>query len=124
MKCMTEESTFVQLFLSFSVVPEVEVTSDAPNNRIIIGGTITLTCSISRGNPTSYTYEWSIVGSNDKITETSSTLTVSVTSVNQLGTYECRVDNSIGTGRGNITIVEGGTFLCTFVNIDLCMMMQ
>ena len=122
---MTEESTFVQLFLSFAVVPEVEVTSNAPNNRINIGGTITLTCSVTRGNPTSYTYEWTLVGSNDKITETSNTLTVSVTSVNQLGTYECIVDNGIDIddGRGNITIVEGSKFLCTFVNIDLCMVM-
>ena len=63
------------------------------------------------------------MGSNERITETSNTLTVSVTSVNQLGTYECVVDNSIGTGRGNITIVEGSKFLCIFVNIDLCMMM-
>ena len=123
MKCMTEESTFVQPFLSFAVVPEVEVTSNAPNNGINIGGTITLTCSVSRGNPTSYTYEWSLWGSNDRITETSNTLTFSVTSVNQLGTYECIVDNGIGTGSGNITIVEGSKFLCTFVNIDLCMMM-
>ena len=95
----------------FAVVPEVEVTSDIPNNRINIGGTITLTCSVSRGNPASYTYEWSLVGSNDKITETSNTLTVSVTSLNQLGTYECIVDNGIGTGSGNITIVEGSKFL-------------
>ena len=63
------------------------------------------------------------LGKQCKITETSNTLTVSVTSVNQLGTYECIVDNSIGTGSGNITIVEGSKFLCTFVNIDLCMMM-
>ena len=63
------------------------------------------------------------MGSNDRITETSNTLTVSVTSVNQLGTYECIVDNGIGIGRGNITIVEGSKFLCTFVNIDLCMLM-
>ena len=63
------------------------------------------------------------MGSNDKITETSNTLTVSVTSVDQLGTYECIVDNGIGTGREIITIVEGSKFLCIFVNIDLCMMM-
>ena len=97
----------------FAVVPEVEVTSDFPSGRINIGGTITLTCSVTRGNPASYAYEWSLVGSNDRITETSNTLTVSVTSVNQLGTYECIVDNGIGTddGRGNITIVEGSKFL-------------
>ena len=113
----------LNLPVPFAVVPEVEITSDAPSGHIIFGGTITLTCSVTRGNPTSYTYEWSLVDSNDKITETSNTLTVSVTSVNQLGTYECIVNNGIGTGRGNITIVEGSKFLCIFVNIDLCMMM-
>ena len=113
----------LNLPVPFAVVPEVEVTSDFPSGRINIGGTITLTCSVTRGNPTSYTYEWSLVDSNDKITETSNTLIVSVTSVNQLGTYECIVDNGIGTGRGDITIVEGSKFLCIFVNIDLCMMM-
>ena len=114
---MTEESTFVQLLLSFAVVPEVEVTSDPPSGRINIGGTITLTCSVTRGNPISYTYEWSLVGSNNKITETSNTLTVSVISVNQLGTYECIVNNSIDIddGSGNITIVEGSKFLCILI---------
>ena len=102
----------LNLPVPFAVVPEVEVTSDPPSGRINIGGTITLTCSVTRGNPTSYTYEWSLVGSNDKINETSNTLTVSVTSVNQLETYECIVNNSIGTGSGNITIVEGSKFLC------------
>ena len=113
----------LKLPVPFAVVPEVEITSDPSSGLIVIGGTITLTCSVTRGNPTSYTYKWSLWGSNDKITETSNTLTVSVTSVNQLGTYECIVDNGIGTGSGNITIVEGSKFLCTFVNIDLCMMM-
>ena len=65
------------------------------------------------------------MGSNDKITETSNTLTVSVTLATQLGTYGCTVDNGIDIddGRGNVTIVEGSKFLCIFVKIDLCMMM-
>ena len=94
-------------FCLHAVVPEIVVTSNTSNGHINIGGTITLTCSVTRGNSTSYTYEWTQVASTVKFTETSNTLTVSVTSTNQLGTYECAVTNGVGTGYGNITIVEG-----------------
>ena len=112
MQCMTEDGTFISFSLSFAVVPEVEVTSDAPNSRVTIGETITLNCGVTRGIPTSYTYEWTQVDNSDKFTETSSTLTISVTSTSQLGTYVCAVNNGAGTGTGDITIAEGSKLLC------------
>ena len=109
-----------------TVAPEVDVS--ATSITIAVGQSTTLTCSISRSNPSDYTVEWSLTNTNDVTTtlaETGETLVVTDIADNEFRTYTCNVTNSADlSGSANITIEEGGKefslgrLLC-FFNIDI-----
>ena len=57
----------------------------------------------------SYTYRWV---HNNSITETSSVLTVNITTESDVGVYRCEVTNSAGLSGSNTTTIElGGEYL-------------
>ena len=93
-----------------TVAPEVDVS--ATSTRIAVGQSTTLTCSISRSNPSNYTIEWSLTNTNDVTTtlaEAGETLVVTDIADDEFGTYTCNVTNSADlSGSANITIEEGG----------------
>ena len=79
----------------------------ATRTRIQIGGTITLTCNVTRSNPSdNLVYTWLLVPSTS-ITESTTTLDVTPVTADDYGTYQCSVDNGAGTGVANITIEQG-----------------
>ena len=87
------------------VVPVVNVTAD--RTRVGPGGAATLTCTVTRGNPMTYTYSWTHVGAA-LLGETSATLSLTSFSMDAVGTYTCEVVNDAGSGMGSITIELGG----------------
>ena len=93
---------------SNTVPPEVQVT--ATLTRVVVGNSTTLACTVTRSNPMgSYTYRWVHNNSITLTGETSSMLTVTITTESNLGTYRCEVTNSAGlSGNGTITIELGG----------------
>ena len=93
---------------SNAVPPEVQVT--ATLTRVVVGNSTTLTCTVTRSNPMgSYTYRWVHNNSITLTGETSSMLTVTITTESNLGTYRCEVTNSAGlSGIDTITIELGG----------------
>ena len=72
---------------------------------MIIGEDVTITCSVLRGNPSSYSY--SIVH-NDSVISSNSTLILTNIQEADLGTYRCDVTNEAGTGSAGVTIEQGG----------------
>ena len=86
---------------------------DLTANQLVVGdgGTLILTCSVTRGNPMSYTYVWTHVGGAGTLAETSGTLTLSGFAMSDMGVYRCEVNNSVGTGMDSITIELGGQAL-------------
>ena len=93
------------IFLSYVVPPEVNVTAD--RTRVGPGMAATLTCTVTRGNPMTYTYSWTHDGTT-LTDETSATLTLSSFSMDDVGTYSCRVGNDAGAGMDSITLELGG----------------
>ena len=81
-----------------------------PRTRIALGQSVTLTCNVTKANPTAFTYEWTLEGTGTLPSETSETLTLSNIMASQFGTYRCDVTNAAGTGSDTITIEEGGKF--------------
>ena len=79
-------------------------------NHLVIGegGTLSLTCNVTRGNPMSYTYVWTHVGGAGTLAETSDTLTLSGFTMSDMGMYRCEVTNDAGTGMDSIIIDFGG----------------
>ena len=79
-------------------------------NQLVVGegGTLILTCNVTRGNPMSFTYAWTHVTSAEMLTEINDTLTLSGFSMSNAGMYRCEVNNSVGTGNDSITIEFGG----------------
>ena len=88
------------------VIPEVEVIASPP--VVLIGGSTTLTCNVTRANPTDYTtFTWTHNNSSTDFPETSNTLTLSPVRESDLGVYHCRVTNSAGTGSGIFNLAVG-----------------
>jgi hypothetical protein len=83
----------------------VEVTAD--RTRVGPGSAATLTCTVTRSNPTSYTYSWTHEGIQ-LAGETSNTLSLLSFVASDGGTYSCEVVNEAGTGRDNVTIQLAG----------------
>ena len=75
----------------------------ADRTRVGPGGAATLTCTVTRGNPMTYTYSWTHEGAALP-GETSATLS----SMDAVGDYTCEVMNDAGPGMGSITIELGG----------------
>ena len=86
---------------------------DLTANQLVVGdgGTLILTCSVTRGNPMSYTYVWTHVGGAGILAETSDTLILSGFTMSDMGMYRCEVTNDVGTGMDSITIEFGGQTL-------------
>ena len=90
-------------------IPVVDIVAD-PRVRIALGQSVTLTCNVTKANPTAFTYEWTFEDTDTTLSETSETLTLSDIMASQFGTYTCDVTNAAGTGSDTITIEEGGKF--------------
>ena len=109
---------FISRYLFFAAPPEVELT--ASPNPVIIGETVALTCTITRGNPMSYSYTWRHNGSVVSPTSNGSTmsiLTYDSTKTEDVGDYSCSVSNGIlPDGGDNLTIITGGK-LTHFANV-------
>ena len=99
-----------------TVAPEVDVS--ATNTRIDVGQSTTLTCSISRSNPSDYTVEWSLTNTNDVTTtlaETGETLVVTDIADDEFGTYTCNVTNSADlSGSENIRITSDSELIVLY----------
>ena len=89
----------------------VDIVAD-PRARIALGQSVTLTCNVTKANPTAFTYEWTFEDTvtGTTLSETSETLTLSNIMASQFGTYTCDVTNDAGTGSDTITIEERGKF--------------
>ncbi len=92
-----------------TVLPEVMLeVMDRP--RVRLGEAVTLTCTVVRGNPPSYSFQWYHNGMPTSSTsETSTTFTLVIDSVmeSSTGTYECNVTNLAGTESESLDISIG-----------------
>ncbi len=97
-----------KLFL-FTVLPQVMLEAmDQP--RVRLGEVVTLTCTVVRGNPPSYSFQWYHNGMPISSTsETSTTFTLGIDSVmeSNTGKYECNVTNEASTESQSIYISIG-----------------
>ena len=82
--------------------------------RIQLGGTVTLTCTVVRSNPSNnYMYTWTLLPSTTVRGPTASTqstdmLDVTLDMEDDYGTYRCSVENDAGlTGTADTTIEQG-----------------
>ncbi len=91
---------------TISVRPEVVVTAD--RIRVGLDDTVTLSCAVTRTNPeTDGNYEWTSPSGN-VLSETSNTLEVTFSDIQDFGTYTCDVTNTANvSGTGNLTIGQG-----------------
>ena len=98
MSCMTI------LLYTATVIPVIEITASLPVLRL--GDSITLSCNVTRANPTEYsTFTWT--HDSTALPETGNTLTLSTVRESDLGMYRCEVTNSAGTGSGTFNLAEG-----------------
>lgn len=86
--------------------PEVQVV--ASPLQVILGGSTTLFCNVTRTNPGIVgAYIWRNENTGERILENSNTLLLNLSVVTDYGTYSCMVTNSAGeVGRGNVTITK------------------
>ena len=93
-----------------SVVPVVEVT--ATRTGVLIGDMVTLTCSVTAGNPSYVTYTWTFMNTNTNtnvsLSEMTNTLTRTIGDANDFGNYICEATNLAGSGSGTVRIELGG----------------
>ncbi len=95
------------MFLYSTVTPEVTVTASPV--RVSVGGDVTLTCTVTRSNPTGFTYQWTNVNTTTTLPgETAATLTLTSITMDEIATYSCEVTNSGGDrGTGTLTLQQG-----------------
>ena len=94
--------------LEFHLVPpEVEVT--ASHLQVNLGGSISLFCNVTRTNPdVDGTYVWINERTKQQISESSETLSLTLSTLEDFGTYTCMVTNTAdATGSGSVTIEQG-----------------
>ena len=103
------------------VPPEVEVITS--HSKVVLGGSTTLFCNVTRTNPDiPVTYIWINENTGESLSEQSDTLLLNFSSVNDFGTYSCTVTNNAGeVGRGNVTITQGCKFTICTGNHTHCM---
>ena len=90
---------------AYTVLPEVNIV--ATSTPVNLGETVTIDCSVQRGNPSYNNFAIVHVDSSTTVsTDQSHTLTN--IQVADLGTYRCNVTNDAGTGSASLTIEEGG----------------
>ena len=95
------------LYFVHLVSPVVKLLAD--HTRVALGGATILTCSVTKGNPATYSYTWT--HPTTSILETSATLRLSSFGVEDEGNYSCEVRNDAGVGMDSITIEVGGELL-------------
>ena len=90
----------------YKVPPEVEVIASA--SQVILEGSTKLFCNVTRTNPAIVdAYVWTNENMGKRIHENSDTLQLSLSAVNDFGTYSCMVRNTAGeVGIGNVTITR------------------
>ncbi len=75
--------------------------------RVRLGEAVTLTCTVVRGNPPSYSFQWyhnrTLISSTGAIS-TISTLMINSVMESSFGTYECNVANAAGNQSKSIDI--------------------
>ncbi len=79
-------------------------------SRVRLGEDVTLTCTIVRGNPPSYSFQWyhnRMPISTTSETSTASTLVIDSVMESKAGTYECNVTNLAGTKSQSVDISIG-----------------
>ena len=90
--------------------PEVEVT--ASDLKVGLGGSITLSCNVTRANPgVTGVYIWRNENTGATLIAQLDNLQVTFSTVNDFGTYSCTVMNTAGEmGTGNLMITQGCKF--------------
>ena len=80
--------------------------------RVNLGGSTSLFCNVTRTNPdVDGTYIWINERTKKQISESSETLSLTLSTLGDFGTYTCMVTNTAGaTGSGNVTIEQGCKF--------------
>lgn len=96
------------------VTPVVEVM--AVPTRVSPGGTVTLTCTVTRGSSVQNTFLWTY--QNTALPgEMSATLRLSSFNTDDVGIYSCEVMNEVGVGRDSITLNLGGEALLLLYSV-------
>ena len=94
-------------FACILVTPDVEVVLSHGRTRINIGAIIVINCNVGRTNPQVTTYSW-IHEHKGALLGNASTLTLTLSTIQDFGTYRCEVSNAANlTGSGNVTIEQG-----------------
>ena len=93
--------------ICYTVLPEVNAVTNS--TTVNLEDTITINCSVQRGNPTYNSF--SIVHA-DTSTTVSTGQSHTLTNIQEadLGTYRCDVTNGAGTGSASVTIEQGGNY--------------
>ena len=78
----------------------------ASRQRVNIGASVTLSCSVNRTNPEVSTYVWT--NENGSTVMVGENITITFSSTNDFGTYRCTVNNTAGfSGSDSVTIEQG-----------------
>ena len=86
------------------VFPEVQVM--ASRQRVNIGTSVTLSCSVNRTNPEVSTYVW--INEDGSTVMVGENITITFSSTSDFGTYHCTVNNTAGfSGSDSVTIEQG-----------------
>ncbi len=89
----------MHVFLCINTVPPEVIVTSCPD-QVSVGSNVTLTCTVTRSNPTGFTYIWTNVNTTTTLPgETAATLTLTSITMDEIATYSCEVANS-GGGRG------------------------
>ncbi len=78
--------------------------------RVRLGEAVTLICTVVRGKPPSYSFEWYHNGmpiSSTSETSTTSTLVIDSVMTSNTGKYECKVTNLAGSESQSVDISIG-----------------
>ena len=78
----------------------------ASRQRVNIGASVTLSCSVNRSNPEVSTYLWT--NENGSTIMAGENITITLSLMNNFGTYYCTVNNTAGfSGSDSVTIEQG-----------------
>ncbi len=88
--------------------------------RVAVGDSVTLTCSVIRGNPMNYMFEWSHEGVSVATTSTMDSFNnLNYPSIKdtEVGSYRCSVTNGIGSAAtSSLNITLGGMYVTQYLH--------